>query len=257
MFERVGQWLRAYAEKDGRGYPDWATRYVPVVKRLRKGANLAVATIVEIGANENGLSRFATARVIVSDIDIKHLRAARRTQSVLCVAADIAALPFRAGAINVCVCMDTFEHVPREDRPKAASEICAALADDGVAVVAFPEGEAAARAEQRIADAYRELTGNELRWLAEHAAEGLPEKGEIAQYFQDALCEAHTVRQEKNTPLWLWVWMWKILMCGWPGRGNAMCQAVLRLLTPIFCRLHFGSCYRTLVWIESEKKDKP
>ena len=34
MLESIGQRLRAYAEKDGRGYPDWAIRYVPIVKRL-------------------------------------------------------------------------------------------------------------------------------------------------------------------------------------------------------------------------------
>ena len=35
MRSAIADTLRAFAEKDGRGYPDWASRYVPIARRLR------------------------------------------------------------------------------------------------------------------------------------------------------------------------------------------------------------------------------
>ena len=104
MFETLGKRLRSYAEKDGRGYPDWAVRYVPLVRRL--GTRLPNATrILEIGANENGLSRFAGVPVIALDVALDHLKAARATQNVTPVVGSITALPFREDCFEICACL--------------------------------------------------------------------------------------------------------------------------------------------------------
>jgi O-antigen/teichoic acid export membrane protein len=239
--------LRAYAEKDGRGYPDWAVRYLPVLRTLRH-RNLAEQRILEIGANESGLARFARVQTIVVDIEIEHLRAARAHQDVLPVVADIAALPFRPGTFDVAVCMDTFEHVPETIRDSAASEITAVLHATGTAVVAFPSGEAAERAEQTIRESYHRLTGGSFMWLDEHERTGLPNTGAISRSFEKATKQHHVV-SKKNANLRVWKWMWRVLMCGWPGRGNAIFQVVLRLSTPLLARLHFGTCYRSMIWL--------
>ncbi len=244
MFER----LREYAEKDGRGYPDWAVRYVPVVKRLHQRGPIS-GRILEIGANEAGLARFLGRRVIVIDVSPDHLRAARKAQDVAPVVADASALPFRDGVFEVCASMDTFEHLAGSARGRAASEIVRILTQQGVAIVAFPAGEAALRAEQEIRRAYAAATGNDLPWLAEHEAMGLPDAGRLAETFATAAGENRSVTVEKNATLWMWQWMWRILMCGWPGRGNAVFQALLRLSVPILCRMHLGTCYRAMIWV--------
>lgn len=250
MFEPIGRRLRAYAEKDGRGYPDWAMRYVPVVAKLRK-RRLAGARILELGANESGLARFARTRVIVVDLNTDHLRAAARTgNDVLPVRADLCALPFRPDCADVCVCIDTFEHMPPEARRAAAGQIMDVLRNTGTAVVAFPAGDGALRAEQAIQDAYRRYTGRTFSWLDEHARHGLPDPARVITHFQDAAGDTHRVVRSGNAPLWLWTWMWKVLICGWPGRGNALFQALMRALTPLLCRLRFGACYRAMIWIE-------
>ncbi len=249
MFELLGKWLRAYAEKDGRGYPDWAVRYVPIVRRLRR-QGLDTGRVLEIGANENGLARFAKRRVIAVDIAFEHLQAACANQEVLPVQADCSALPFATDTVDICVSMDTLEHVPPEKRTPMASEIVRVMRDTGTAVVTFPAGEAAMQAEQDIQQACRDYTGRSLGWLDEHAACGLPDPDDVSSAFVDA---GGVVTRSRNASLFVWRWMWRVLMCGWPGRGNALFQALLRLLTPILCRIHVGVCYRAVIWIKPKK----
>ena len=77
-----------------------------------------------------------------------------------------------------------------------------------------------------------------------------PTPDKIAGYFESAIGDPHRITVAKNANLRLWRWMWRVMMCGWPGRGNALFQALLRVVTPLLCRCHFGACYRTIIWVE-------
>ena len=241
--------LRACAEKDGRGYPDWAMRYLPVVREWR-GRDLAAQPVLEIGANANGFARFARMRVVAVDLSMAHLREARASQTVWPVAADIAALPFRDGSIGTYVCMDTLEHVAPGTRTAAMKELARVLAEEGRAVAGFPAGLRAARAEEGIREAYRRYAGGALRWFEEHATNPLPDPCELKEILAASLGGSHRVKQTGNANIWVWSWMWRVLICGWPGRGNALFQCLLRWSTPLLSRCHFPPCYRCLLWIE-------
>jgi len=244
--------LRAWAEKDGRGYPDWAMRYVPIVKRLGRGA-LTRGAVLEIGANENGLSRFTGVPVIAVDIERDHLKACRDTQQISPVVADIAALPFRDDTFAVCVSVDTFEHIPESMRDAAVQEMARVSDGEASMVVTFPSGAAAVAAERVVREWYRALTGNTIKWLEEHEEVGLPDADMMMARFRGAVDVTHTVSTEGNVPLWIWKWMWLVMMCNWPGRGNSFFQAALRLLTPVLGRIRFGKCYRTMIWVEPKR----
>jgi len=240
--------LRAYAEKDGRGYPDWAVRYLPVLRRWR-GLDLRATRVLEVGANENGLARFAGVRVVAVDLSPAHLAAARRAQDVLPVAADIRALPFASGTFGAMACIDTMEHLPPSIRPPAAAELLRVMAPGGAGVVTFPSGQEAAEAEQSIQTEYRALTGRAIPWLEQHAGHGLPDAAEMVELFRRA-GDTRTVTLTGNASLWLWKWMWRVLMCNWPGRANALFQVLLRWLTPLLARGHRKPCYRAVIWID-------
>ena len=157
LLAAFSKWLRAYAEKDGRGYPDWATRYAPLVRRIEPSLKPGSA-ILEIGANENGLSRFSGRRVVALDISRDHLAAARERQSVWPVVASADAMPFHDASFDIVCCVDSFEHMPDPVRLEAVSEISRVLDSGGTAVVCFPSGAAAAREEPRIREAYERAT---------------------------------------------------------------------------------------------------
>ncbi len=240
--------LRAFAEKDGRGYPDWAVRYRPVVRVLRRRGLLGPARL-EVGANANGLARFAPGPVVCADLSVAHLREVRALPDTRPVAADITALPFRDSTFDTVISMDTFEHIPAASRGRAVAELMRVTRQGGAAVVAFPAGEAAFRAERRVRTAYARLTGGSIRWLDEHAAMGLPDADATRACFAEQAGACREVRLTGNAWLPAWTWMWRVLMCNWPGRGNALFQLLLRASVPLLTRLHFGRCYRAIVWI--------
>jgi SAM-dependent methyltransferase len=249
VFSALSKGLRAFAEKDGRGYPDWAMRYVPVVRRIKPQLPDR-ARVLEVGANENGYARFAKTPVVAIDIAFDHLQAARASQSVAPVVADVGHLPFRDDAFDGYVCMDTFEHFKETERERAIAEMSRILTKAGCAAVGFPEGDGAEKAEARIRAAHHAYTGRTFRWLEEHCDVGLPDAAALIRFTEGLLTTSHRVTLSKNANLAIWAWMWRVLICGWPGRGNALFQALLRLSTPLLCRMHFGQCYRAIIWVE-------
>lgn len=252
MRDALGRRLRAYANKDGRGYPDWAMRYVPIVTRLSRN-DLLRSLILEIGANENGLARFVSQRVVAVDVNIDHLRACRASQNVAPVCADIGALPFADDTFAVVAAVDTLEHLPADARENACAEIVRVLQPSGSAAVAFPAGEAARRAEASVREAYRAYTGETLKWFEEHDEVGLPNPEAIRRTFEERRDGAHRVAMTRNGTLWIWRWSWRVMMCGWPGFANAAFQAALRAVTPFLCRIHVGPCYRRVIWLEPKR----
>ena len=101
-----------------------------------------------------------------------------------------------------------------------------------------------------VRERYRALTGETIKWLEEHEDVGLPDPVKMRGRFLNSVDGSHTVTIEGNVPLWIWKWMWMVMMCNWPGRGNGLAQAVLKVLVPLLCRVRGGVCYRTMIWVE-------
>lgn len=247
MREAVHETLRAFADGKGRGYPDWAMRYAPVCRRLRPGLRPGLH-VLEVGANENGLARFAQVSPVAIDLDPAPLYALRQATTVHAAAADAARLPFADAAFDVAVSMDTLEHLPPKVRPEALQEFVRVLKPGGVGIVAFPSGQASLDAEAEVAAAYARYTGRQLRWLAEHARHGLPDAKDVAQTLTEAAAR-HRVELRWRCSIAAWTWAWKVMLCGWPGRGNSLAQAILRVLAPALTRIHTPPCYRAECWL--------
>ena len=248
-FSGIGAALRAYANKDGRGYPDWALRYAPIARGLSHAAN---ARIVEIGANQASFARFTGTTTLLIDLDRAALVAARAVSSARAIVADATSLALPDACCDAVLCIDTLEHIPEALRDTVLREIVRVLKPSGIAVISFPSGSAATDAEARIRDAYFQSTGDHLRWLEEHAAEGLPNVERVVSTFA-AAAPRRAVKVEPNANIRVWEWIWRVMIGGWPGRGNAIAQVLLRVVTPLLTRIHVGTCYRTMIWLQPEE----
>jgi SAM-dependent methyltransferase len=253
--ESIAAQLRAYANKDGRGYPDWAMRYGPIARGLSASP---AQRVIEIGANEASFARFCNRKTILADLEFDAIATGKSYSSASGVVADATQLPFASYSADAVLCIDTLEHIPKQNRSAILGELLRVLKPMGIAVVSFPSGENAAAVEKAIRAEYMRVTAQHLRWLEEHAVEGLPGAEETVQMLA-VHNPKRTCRVLPNANTGVWLFVWRILICGWPGRGNALAQALLRATTPILSRIHWGKCYRTMIWISPEDpaKDAP
>lgn len=91
-------------------------------------------------------------------------------------------LPFDDGVFDIAVSFDAYEHVPRKNREQFLLE--ALRVSDGFFVMAAPfdnpHGDTH-KAEVIANDIYREMSGQDHRWLKEHIEYRIPENKEIEE----------------------------------------------------------------------------
>jgi hypothetical protein len=90
------------------------------------------------------------------------------------IAGDVRSPSLDGRKFDYVACIDVLEHVPAGER-RPFLERLSSLAGEGI-VLSFPACDAgeAARTDEWVGLAYREATGTEYGWLAEHRAHGLP-----------------------------------------------------------------------------------
>lgn len=138
-----------------------------IVERLCPGERLS---ILDVGGGEGHLRAFfPAARVVVLEPEEAPGTAIR---------GDARQIPLRADSIDVVVCSDVLEHIPREDRPAAIREL--ARVARSVVLVGVPcWSEDVERAERIVSTFRRLLLGEEHPCLQEHRLFGLPRTEEL------------------------------------------------------------------------------
>lgn len=149
---------------------NWAARYYPVVSILR---SVGAGSVLEVGCGPGALGFFDPGRRFVGcDVSLEH-----PPPSMLPVVARGGRLPFRDGAFDVVISLDTLEHVPARERVDFLADL--ARVGRRTLVVTAPCGRGARLAE-RLLDRWYALLGIATPpWLAEHFHEGLPSRREI------------------------------------------------------------------------------
>ena len=116
------------------------------------------------------------------------------------VKASAANLPFPDRSFDVVVALDLLEHVPAELRSTIIGELVRA-SRLGLVLAGPFRSDAITAAERRTMSRYREMTGRPHRWLAEHAAHGLPELDETVATLRRSF---EHVTVETSNPIELW-----------------------------------------------------
>lgn len=90
-------------------------------------------------------------------------------------------LPFEDGSFEVAVSLDVLEHIPAEGRPLHFSELTRVARRKVILCCPLGTPEHIA-AERELAEWYREITGEDHRFLTEHLETGLPSEIELREF---------------------------------------------------------------------------
>lgn len=231
---------------------DGELRYMPVVAAL-PASELPVC---EVGSGPRGLAAWTPRRVVGVDPgpDERHGQLAA-VDNLQRVAGDGAHIPLPDRSVAAAVAVDTFEHIPREDRPAVAAEMQRVVAAGGRLIIIGPTGPAAAAADARVLARWRARgeSSGVVRWLSEHQRFGLPTVEELVGYAMGERAATVTVTGAFNARLW---WLMHRALLGDFSRARWSYLTQLLLTHPFAAlarRWHRGPYYRYLVVADLDK----
>jgi ubiquinone/menaquinone biosynthesis C-methylase UbiE len=180
---------------------DTALRYEPVVKELKK-VNPKGLPLLEVGSGINGITDFYKGKVFGVDSDFSRIKE-QKNKNIIHKKGSIIKIPFKDNSFSYVVCLDTFEHLPKEKRKTAFKELLRVVKDSGYILAGFPEGNASKNAEKIINNLFKAVQGRYHPWLSEHQEYGLPQKLEIKKYLKELSIKSYEVRPNVNIFIWV------------------------------------------------------
>lgn len=146
---------------------NWKNRYARVLTLLPELANPCL-TVLEAGAGSSGIARYLGRPVLAVDLQPANLKAA----GPLATAASVTQLPFADASFDIVICIDTFEHLPADQRTPALREL--ARITRHRLIVGSPMGAFAAAGEEQYWLMLRWRGQPTPNWLEEHLLQGIP-----------------------------------------------------------------------------------
>ena len=149
-------------------------RFEPVLGLLRTGGG----RVLDVGSGTAGVTQLLWAEWTTTALDVAFgdqvgdgpPRSAR-------VLGDVRRLPMPDNSFDVVVALDLLEHLHRDDRGQAVSELCRVARRQ--TIIACPTGEAAFEADRRLASHLGSRGREKPEWLAEHLDRGFPDGHEV------------------------------------------------------------------------------
>lgn len=194
--------------------------------------------ILEVGANRQRLlgSFLPQAELLYTDI-----RAEGDEQDF--IIADATALPFLPSAFDAVVSLDVLEHIPRELRIAAVSEM--GRVATGAVVIGCPTDEEwVLQADAAANERWKELFEDDYEWLREHYEYGLVDAAEVVSTLENQGLHVVTLTQG-NASLWESLMGVHFMKVKFPELED-LSEAADRLYnTRVFDGDHESQCYRT------------
>lgn len=232
-----------------RRYPDWvpevALRYLPIVDSIL--AEPSSGLILEVGVNRSGLTTYLRQPVVGVDCVMGDAHAALVTP----VLAKGQALPFKSGAFDYTVCMDTLEHIESAERNCFLRELIRVTKRR--VFLGCPMGSQSERADRDLQGYYYAQRGETFSFLEEHIANGLPRLEAVLAEIEDIAKDSGRLLHLHCEPN-LNIWMHRILLRLWMRTGllNYVFHRLAIVLVHVRGWLNVGPCYRQIVVAEFE-----
>lgn len=153
---------------------NWKNRYTRLLADMPE-LNDPALSILEIGAGNSGIARYLNRPVFAVD----RYRSTLSNTGPLATAATIEKLPFATSGMDIVICLDTLEHLPREQRIPAIKEL--ARVSRRRLVIGAPMGSFAAWGDEQYWLTQRWRGMRSPDWLDEHLLNGIPSLAEMLE----------------------------------------------------------------------------
>lgn len=229
-----------------RWHPAIALRYLPFVERIK---NQNFDTILEVGSGGLGIAPYLKRKVTGLDMDFKppFHKFLKRVKGKACK------LPFRNSSFEAVVSLDMLEHLKKEDRGKAISEMLRVAKKE--VMIGVPCGKAAEEEDIYLHKLYETKFRKQYGFLKEQTEEKLPEKEGIIKSIESAaidLTKTIVVKSIGNENIHIH----RILMKGWMTRNilvDIFFRKILLFFIPFIRLFDKPPYYRRLFFIEIKK----
>jgi hypothetical protein len=152
---------------------DQALRYHSVIDYLTRHR---ASEVLEVGSGSSGLAAFWPGHVTGVDLRFD----GTPLPNLRVIEGSAFNLPFENRSFEAVVCVDVFEHLPKDSRFRAFSELLRVARR--LAWLAFPAGEAALRTDRAIAGLGRMFRRPTPGWLIEHLEGSFPDSRETLDW---------------------------------------------------------------------------
>ncbi|MCI2244997.1 methyltransferase domain-containing protein [Xanthomonas sp. PPL568] len=204
--------------------------------------------ILEVGANRQRLlgEFLPKARLLYTDIRVEG-------DEQDFIVADATALPFQSGEYGAVVSLDVLEHIPRELRAAAVSEM-GRVAGDVVVIGCPTDEEWVVQADAAANDRWKELFGDDYEWLQEHRDYGLVNAAEVVSVLESQGLHVVVLTQGSAT-LWESLMGLHFMKVKFPELEGLSTAADRLYNTRVFAGDCVGPCYRTyFIGLRDEEK---
>ena len=151
---------------------NWKVRYARILEKFPELFDRNVS-LLEVGSGDRGIAQYLKRPVTGLEPQFGQ----ERDPWLVPVNGSIFEIPFGDRSFDTVLCIDVFEHLPREDRVRAMKELTRVAARQ--VLVSCPCDPFAMDAERQLAQTFQRSTGNVPQWLAEHLSNGLPGVGDM------------------------------------------------------------------------------
>jgi hypothetical protein len=197
---------------------NWAARYYPIIRILKRHGLFANASLLEIGSGPIGIGRFRKVPFVGCDISFP-IPAEWPMKPVVASAAE---LPMKDHEFDVVVASDVLEHVPpilRENVIRESLRVARKLV-----IFGFPCGQLAWESDKSLFDTYVRQGRSAPEWLVEHMETTFPGP----EVLQDR--NGWHTRQIGNESLRFHSWMMRREMSGEFVRASSIAMRTVPFL---------------------------
>ncbi|MBI2011857.1 class I SAM-dependent methyltransferase [Candidatus Daviesbacteria bacterium] len=179
---------------------DAALRYLPIADAIMK--NKIKEPILEVGSGTNGISDYYDGYVYGVDNDFSKTNTCKNP-NIIHKKGTIFKIPFKKESFLKVVCLDTLEHINKENRQNALNELLRVTKKDGTLYLGFPSGFLSQQFETIINKLFKiRHNKKDNPWLLEHKMYGLPGREEVSNYLKVSKVSSFKIVNNLNIFIW-------------------------------------------------------